>query len=98
VIRIIKTPIAVDPSQFGTATATVHDNIAAFQLPIPTATSRHAFSSLFGTAAVAKTTWYDTGGNAIKHTTTRLDVLIKVSGTKPRPGGTGPRRPRRLFC
>lgn len=87
VIRIIKAPVTVDPNQFGTATAPVHDNIAAFQLPIPTATSRHAFSSLFGTAAVAQVTWYGTAGNVIKHTTTSLDVLIKVSGTKSRPGG-----------
>ena len=98
VTRIIKAPVTVDPNQFGTATAPVHDNIAAFQLPIPTATSRHAFSSLFGTAAVAQVTWYGTDGNVIKHTTTSLDVLIKVSGTKSRPGGAGPRRPRRLFC
>ena len=98
VIRIIRTPVTIDPSQFGTATAPVHDNIAAFQLPIPTATSRHAFSSLFGTAAVAQATWYDTDGNVIKHTTTSLDVLIKVSGTKPRPSAAGTHHAKRRFC
>jgi hypothetical protein len=94
-IRVIRAPVNIDPSQFGTATATVHDNIAPFQLAIPTViptgAGRNAVSGLFGTSAVAQTTWFDADGIVIKHTTTNLDVLIKVVGKKafPRrpPGG-----------
>jgi len=98
-IRIIQAPVKIDPSRFGTATATVHDNLAAFQLSIPTAASRRTFlgTGMFGTSAVAQTTWFDASSNVIKHTTTNLDVLIKVVGKGPLP-----RRPlgalRRQFC
>lgn len=85
-IRIIGSPASVDPTEFGAATATVHDNIGAFQLSIPTARNRRAFSGMFGTSAVAQTTWFDASGNVIKHTTTNLDVLIKVIGKGPMPG------------
>lgn len=67
--RLNDDPVNIDPSQFGTATATVHDNVAAFQLPIPTATtSRSAVSGLLGASAVAQTTWLDASGHVIKHT------------------------------
>lgn len=97
--RVIRTPVGVDPSQFGSATATVHDNIAPFQLSIPTViptgAGRDTVSGMFGTSAVAQTTWFDSSGNVIKHTTTDLDVLIKVVGTKAFPGRPprGARRP-----
>jgi hypothetical protein len=80
VIRVIRSPVRVSPSEFGNATAAVHDNIAAFQLSIPTAASRNGVSGLFGTSAVAQATWFDASGNVIKHTTTNFDVLIKVEG------------------
>ncbi len=92
--RLMGAPVRIDPSRFGAAAATVHDNIAAFRLTIPTAVSRHAFSGLFGTGAVAQVTWFNAGGDVIKRTTTTFDVLIKVSGKRapPRPRGGERRR------
>lgn len=91
--RVIRAPVRIDPSQFGTATAAVHDNIAPFQLSmptlIPTGSGQSTVSGMFGTSAVAQTTWFDASGNVIKHTTTNLDVLIKVVGKREIP-----RRPR----
>jgi hypothetical protein len=78
VLRVIRSPVSVSPSEFGTATAAVRDNIAAFQLSIPTAPSRTSSTGLFGTSALAQATWFDASGKVIKHTTTNLDVLIKV--------------------
>ncbi|MGH2868456.1 MAG: hypothetical protein ACRDNK_12935 [Solirubrobacteraceae bacterium] len=89
-IRVIRAPVRVDPSRFGTATGTVHDNIAPFQLSMPTVTpagaGRDTVSGLFGTTAVAQTTWFDANGDVIKHTTTNLDVLIRVIGNRALPG------------
>jgi hypothetical protein len=81
-IRVIKAPVRVDPSRFGTATATVHDNIAEFQLTIPTVAGRNFVSSMLGTSAVVQATWFDAGGNVIKHTTTNLDVFIRFRGLR----------------
>lgn len=98
-IRVIHAPLSIDPNQFGTATATVHDNIAAFQLSIPAATSRNTLSGMFGTSAIAETTWFDASGNVIKHTTTNLDVLIKVVGKRAAPPrGSIPHDRRTQFC
>jgi hypothetical protein len=93
VIRVIRSPVRVSPSEFGTATAAVRDNIAALQLSIPTARSRNAVSGLFGTSAVAQATWFDASGKVIRHTTTNFDVLIKVKGKRVFP--RSPRRGRR---
>lgn len=101
VTRVIRSPVKIDPSQFGTATATVHENIATFQLAIPAVSPKAAgpntVSGMFGTSAVAQTTWFDASGNVIRHTTTSLDVLIKVLGKR---GLAGPPRgaPRRQPC
>lgn len=84
-IQVINAPVRVDPNQFGVATATVHDNIAAFQLTLPTIASRTMNAPMLGTPAVAQATWFDANGNVIKHTTTQLDVLIKVQGKGPFP-------------
>jgi hypothetical protein len=95
-IRVIGPPVKLDASQFGAVTATVHDNIAAFQLPIPTITKRPAISGMFGTSAVAQTTWFDANGQVLKQTTTNLPVLIKVIGNRcfPSRPGASPRRLR----
>lgn len=84
-IRLGKVPVRVDPSRFGATTATVHANVAAFQLPVPTLVNRKMLSgvSTFGTSAVAQATWFDASGNVIKHTTTNLDVFIRFHGHRP---------------
>lgn len=96
VSRVSESPVKVNPSQFGTATATVHDNLAAFQLTLPTASPvRRGVGGTFGIPGVAQTTWFDVRGTVIKHTTTNLDVLIKVRGTRTLP--SPPRRHRRAL-
>jgi hypothetical protein len=93
VIRVLASPVRVNPSEFGTATAAVHDNIAAFQLSLPTVTSREVISGWFDTSAVAQATWFDAGGGVIKHTTTNFPVEVKIEG--PRRTLLPPRRGRR---
>ncbi len=85
VSRVIDPPVKVNPSQFGTATAAVHDNIAAFQLTLPHVTVKKGLSGMFGTPGVLQTTWFDARGNFIKHTTTHLDVVITVKETEHSP-------------
>ena len=102
-IRVIRAPVRVDAGRFGTATATVHGNVAAFQLAIPTVIPKAAggdtVSGMFGTSAVVQATWLDASGNVIKHTTTNLDVLIKVAGNRTLPGPPrGARGRHREFC
>ena len=99
VSRVIDPPVKVNPSQFGTATAAVHDNIAAFQLTLPHVTVKKGLSGMFGTPGVLQTTWFDARGNVIKHTTTHLDVVITVKGnrafpSRPRDAGTHRARSR----
>lgn len=99
--RLVAPPVTLDPSRFGTASATVHDNIAAFQLPIPSGASRSMYSGEYGIPAVAQAVWYDATGNVVKRTTTNVDLLVNVRGRGPRPGPPGPARLRRLrtqFC
>jgi hypothetical protein len=88
-IRLTHSPVSVNPSRFGTATATVRDNIAAFQLPIPTVANRHALTGEFGVPAVAQAVWFDASGNVVKRTTTTLDLFITVSGEGPLPAAAG---------
>lgn len=97
-IRLIHPPVTVNPSRFGTATATVRDNVAAFQLPIPTLANRHAFSGEFGAPAVAQDVWFDAGGNVVKRTTTTLDLFVTVSGKGPSPGSLAAAQHRRKLC
>jgi hypothetical protein len=79
-IRVGRTPVPVNPSAFGSATGAVSDNIATFQMPIPTITdtSRGAFSGLLGTTLLTRDTWYGPNGNVIKQTTTAFDVLLRL--------------------
>ena len=93
VTRVIQPPLRVTLSEFGTATATVHDNIAAFQLAIGAATSRDGVSGEFGTSVIAQETWLDASGNVLKRTTTTFDVVINVKGKTASP--RSPRTARR---
>jgi hypothetical protein len=79
-IRVTNARVRIDPRRFGTSTATVQDNVAAFRLTLPTVAIPRSPSGMFSPSAVAQVTWFDAGGNVIRHTTTNLDVLIKVLG------------------
>ena len=79
-------PGGVDPlalaHAIGTVTgsASVHDNIAVLSFPIPTITSPRALSGLSGISATAPATWYRADGTVIRHTTTELDLYVRVRG------------------
>lgn len=82
-IHILHTPVRLDPSSFGAASAVVHDNVAAYQLRLPTVHSpRFRGSALFGTDARAEVTWFDAAGRVIRRTTTSVDVFVRVVGTR----------------
>jgi hypothetical protein len=82
-IRLLRTPVQVDASTFGAATAAVRDNVAAFELRLPTVHSpRFRGSDLFGSGAQAEVTWFDASGKVIKRTTMDLDVFIRVVGRR----------------
>jgi hypothetical protein len=76
------------------ATATVNDNIAAIQIPIPVLTIPKAFSGLYGMPSTAQVTWFNSGGQTVRRTTTEVDLLVRIRG-RPRPnlaanGSPGP--------
>lgn len=85
-------PFDVNPRAITTAlsaleaTGHVTNNLAAFHLPIPTVTTRHRlahFVTRSGAAfiaiqATAHATWLSPTGNIIRHTTTHLNVLIRI--------------------
>jgi hypothetical protein len=85
-----QTPYRVNPKAVAEATATVHataivhDNIAAFNLKVPTIVSPHAYSITPAINATTPTTWYAANGSVIRHTTTTIFVLVNVVG-RPRP-------------
>jgi len=67
-------------------TATVHDNIAAFQLAIPVLNDRsfhwrgpgpapRSYLNAFG--ANVQNTWFDASGHVIKRTTTEIGVTLR---------------------
>lgn len=68
-------------------TAAVHDNIAAFQLPIavyngrplrwsrPGPVPRYVFS---GIPATAQDTWYDARGHVLRRTTTEIGLTVRI--------------------
>lgn len=99
-IRLIGPPARVDASKFGTVTAAVRDNVAAFRMPMLTASNRRIYSGLFGVPAVAQAVWFDPTGKVIKRTTTDLDLIIKVvgKGPLPRPPAARLRLRRSRFC
>ena len=63
------------------ASATVHDNIGAFQLAMPVVTSRAATGpgpALDGIGTKAQATWINSRGQIIKRTTTEVDLILRV--------------------
>jgi hypothetical protein len=98
-IRLVREPVTVDPSQFGIFTATVRNNIAAFQIPMPTVVLSHSkYSMTFAGGGIAQATWFDAGGKPIKRTTTELDLFIKVIGKGPLPRPPRAAVLRSRFC
>jgi hypothetical protein len=85
-----QTPYRVKAKAIAKATATVyattsvHDNIAAFDLKVPTIVSPAAFSGVPAIAATAATTWYAANGTVIRRTTSQIYVSVKIIG-RPRP-------------
>jgi hypothetical protein len=88
--RPSQTPYRVNPAAIARATAmvhvtsTVHDNIAAFNLTVPTIVSPKAFSGTSAIAATTPTTWYAANGTVIRRTTTQISVSVNIIGL-PRP-------------
>jgi hypothetical protein len=79
-IRVFSPPAPLKPSQFGRVTTHVHDNVASFQVPVPTATNPQRKSALYGVAVIAKATWFDRHGRIIDRITTQLYLSINLHG------------------
>lgn len=77
-VRLLRSPVKVALGRFGAASATVHDNIAAFRLAIPTVARARGVTGMFGTSVVADVTWYGASGTVTRRTTTEIPVLIAV--------------------
>jgi hypothetical protein len=63
------------------ATTTVHDNIGALQLAVPVVTSRVATGpgpAMDGIGTEAQAVWFNSHGQVIKRTTTRVDLIVRV--------------------
>jgi hypothetical protein len=81
-----QTPYRTTSKAIADATATLHgtaevdDNIAAFNFAIPTIVSSQTFSGLYGLDATAPATWYSASGAIIRHTTTEVDLLVRIRG------------------
>jgi hypothetical protein len=76
-------PPAVRPSDFASVTAAVHNNVAPFELKIPTITDRHARTKMtYLFVAVARATWFDGKGRVIRQTTNELDLPVAVQGRR----------------
>jgi hypothetical protein len=82
-VRVVGPPVNVAPSEFGTATATVHDNVAAYLLRLPTVSRPRAVTGLFGTELVAQATWLGANGKVIKRTDVEIDSFIRVEPQAP---------------
>jgi hypothetical protein len=73
--------------------ATVHDNIGAFQLVIPVVTSHRTPAGppgaqrgfvLFGMPTTAQAAWVDARGHIVKRTTTSIDLFVRVQSKRAR--------------
>ena len=82
-IRLISPPAPVDVHRFGSVTAIVHDNVAAFRFAVPTVIDRHAKSLVYAVTLLAHAIWSDQRGNVIARTTTRLPLWLRVQGKGP---------------
>jgi hypothetical protein len=88
-IRIISAPAPVVARQFGSVSADVHDNVAAFRFPVLTARNSHRASALYGVTVIARATWFD-HGKIIKRITTQVYLSITVQGQGPGGVATNP--------
>lgn len=79
-IRLISPPAPVDPHRFGTSTTSVHDNIAAYRFTVPYVHDPRQKSLVYAVTVVARATWRDRHGTVIAHTTTQLQLWLKVRG------------------
>ena len=84
-IRLGRSPVALSATEYGTVSAAVHDNVAAFHFRSPTLVRRNAVVGTFGFDAVAETTWYDARGRVIKSTTTSLGLFVRVVDQRQPP-------------
>lgn len=69
------------------ASATVHDNIAAFQLAMPVVTSRAATGpgpAMDGIGTKAHAVWFNSHGQVIKRTTAEVDLIVRVEPKRAR--------------
>jgi hypothetical protein len=98
-VHITRTPFKVNISQFGTARAAVHDNIAAFQLPMPTATNTRLPKGMTDVPAIAVETWKATDGQIIKRSREKIDLEINLPGHTPsQPSKSTHSGKRSPFC
>jgi hypothetical protein len=87
-LHLISPPVPVMPSELPSVTVPVKDNVAAFQIRVPTVTGRVKNSVLWSVDATAQDTWIDAGGKVVARTTTLLhSINIRVV---PRAGARRP--------
>jgi hypothetical protein len=79
-VRLISPPAPVDPRRFGTSTTSVHDNIAAYRFTVPYVHDPRQKSLVYAVTVVARATWRNRHGTVIAHTTTQLQLWLKVRG------------------
>jgi hypothetical protein len=79
-VRLISPPAPVDPRRFGTSTTSVHDNIAGYRFTVPYVHDPHQKSLAYAVNVIARATWRDRHGAVIAHTTTQLQLWLKVRG------------------
>jgi hypothetical protein len=66
-----------------TGSAIVRDNLGAFRFALPTLATSSALSGFYGITTMAPATWYAADGSVLRHTTTELDLLIRVIDRTP---------------
>lgn len=96
----LSTPGGVDSSALKAATAaiqataSVHDNLAAFKLTTPLMSSKRSVSAhrggrsgsaLLVLPTTAQATWFDANGHVIRRTTTEVHLLVSVRGAEGHP-------------
>jgi hypothetical protein len=58
----------------------VHDNIAGYRFTVPYVHDPHQKSLAYAVNVIARATWRDRHGAVIAHTTTQLQLWLKVRG------------------
>jgi hypothetical protein len=79
-VRLISPPAPINPHRFGTSTTSVHDNIAAYRFTVPYVHDPRQKSLVYAVTVVVLETWRDRHGSVIAHTTTQLQLWLKVRG------------------